>query len=97
VLHEHVRNGKKPLDVLHYWLFNILYHPLTESSSPVYRVIHTEISFTTEDDGTLTFLGNSRSGWRLLNSLVDYCRSYDDWQFRRWLHHLQASDFSATL
>ncbi len=36
----------------------------------------------------------SASGSRLLRTLEDYCDSYDHWQFGRFLHQVNASDFS---
>lgn len=39
------------------------------------------------------FFGKSYSGQILLESLFEYCKSYENWQFSRWLHHLRASDF----
>ena len=43
--------------------------------------------------GLFAFVPKSGSGERLLNALISFCRSYDQWQFSRWLHHVNASDF----
>ncbi|MEB3205983.1 MAG: hypothetical protein VKK59_01375 [Vampirovibrionales bacterium] len=91
---------KAPATVLlSQWLLNIL---LAEPSDTVSRVIHAEIgiaedAYNNDDtygsDYGIGFLAHSASGWRLLKTLWAYARSYDHWQFRRWLHRAQASDF----
>lgn len=40
------------------------------------------------------FVGKSPTGHRLLNSLTEYCKSYEDWQYRRWLHQVQPAHFN---
>lgn len=45
------------------------------------------------EQGLFVFMPKSTSGERLLNSLVQFCKSYEHWQFSRWLHHVNASDF----
>jgi hypothetical protein len=98
--------AKAPATVLlSQWLLNIL---LSEPSDSVARVIHAEIGIAEEacakevymnDASTsvygIGFSGHSASGWRLLKTLWSYAHSYDHWQFRRWLHRAQASDFNS--
>jgi len=45
----------------------------------------------------ILFQGKSESGDILLKSLYDYSLSYEDWQYRRWLHSVKASDFSTEM
>lgn len=59
----------------------------------VARVIHAELELC-EHEESFFFQPRSESGRILLESLFSYCRSFDNWQFSRWLHHIQASDFS---
>ncbi|MEB3287697.1 MAG: hypothetical protein VKJ04_09355 [Vampirovibrionales bacterium] len=47
--------------------------------------------------GLFVFAPKTDSGKRLLKTLVSFCQSYDQWQFSRWLHHVNASDFSGAL
>jgi hypothetical protein len=93
-LHVEYGPDRSATQVLHGWLYGILSHPAYPGDLTA-RVIHTEIQMW-ENEGILAFSGTSPSGERLLASLYDYCRSYEDWQFRRWLHHLRASDFRVT-
>lgn len=39
------------------------------------------------------FRGTSKSGERLLNSLKEYCLSYEHQKWARWVHNIKASDF----
>lgn len=41
------------------------------------------------------FTGNSGSGRRLLKSLYEYCLSYEQQKWARWVHSLKASDFKS--
>ena len=57
-------------------------------------VIRREITAIHDDEtNRWMFIPNSHTGKTLLKSLLDYCQSYDHWQFSRWLHRVQASDF----
>lgn len=44
---------------------------------------------------TYVFTGNSASGRRLLKSLYEYCLSYEQQKWARWVHSLKASDFKS--
>jgi hypothetical protein len=59
----------------------------------VRNVLKAEIALC-EDDSIFMFQGKSDTGDVLLRSLYEYCLSYEDWQYRRWLHTVKASDFS---
>ena len=91
-LKEDHNRDRSPEQALMAWLTRILLLPPAPDDM-VGRVIHAEISMVNFQDRTL-FEGNSHSGRKLLKSLIEYCRSYDHWQFTRWLHELRASDFS---
>jgi hypothetical protein len=39
------------------------------------------------------FKGNSASGAKLLKSLYEYCLSYEQQKWSRWVHSVKASDF----
>jgi hypothetical protein len=45
------------------------------------------------DYSAYTFKGTSSSGKRLLKSLYEYCQSYDQQKWSRFVHKLKASDF----
>lgn len=89
-------------DVLARWLKERLSSPPITN---VDRVLHCEIcvsekksrarasvqSVAKED---LVFKGSSQSGKRLLKSLYEYCQSYDQQKWARFVHNVKASDFT---
>lgn len=91
VLREEYHQGRTAEEILHAWLSAHLDTPAGEENS-VGRVLHTEVS-RLNLNGETWFTGRSASGNRLLDSLYSYCKSYESWQFSRWLHHIRASDF----
>lgn len=89
-----MRSDRPSEDVLHQWLAKILLHPPADGDH-VGNVIHAEIAMVVIE-GQVEFQGRSASGDRLLQSLYEYCISYENWQFSRWLHHIRASDFQVS-
>lgn len=97
--------GRTPERVMYDWLVGILLEPPAPTDH-VGRVLHTEIQLIdagvecmdmlTTEPGQFSFEGRSESGNRLLVSLFNFCRSFDNWQFSRWLHNVHASDFYVT-
>jgi hypothetical protein len=81
------------IHVLQQWLLWHLKHPTPTTEDKVRDVLLAEIELTLETP-VLLFQGKSPSGDILLKSLYEYCLSYEDWQYRRWLHEVKASDFS---
>ena len=94
-------------DVLAEWLWKrISLPPLTS----VDRVLHREIAInqvnvqsnfenlnkqlSNGNREVYVFRGVSPSGKRLLASLYEYCLSYEQQQWSRWVHTLKASDFT---
>ena len=81
-----------PEQALMAWLTRILLMPPAPNDM-VGRVIHAEIRML-ECEGRTLFEGKSNTGRQLLKSLIQFCRSFDHWQFTRWVHELRASDFN---
>ena len=88
-------------DILSRWLWERLSMP---PQSVVDRVLHCEVSLSltrartgsasmTDIKPTYVFKGNSSSGSKLLKSLYEYCLSYEQQKWARWVHSLKASDF----
>lgn len=91
-------------DILHRWLDEHLNNKFThnlhtksgkENAIAVGNVIREEITIAQFED-ELWYIGTSDSGERLLKTLYHYCDSYDRWQFSRWLHQVQPSQFTTT-
>ena len=84
--------------VLEAWLRRYLANGVTASDIASYhlcRSIQTEFTLIVWQ-GRQWVAATSESGQRLLNTLEHYADSYDQWQFARWMHTTQASDFSNT-
>ena len=90
-LQKEENRNNPPEKTLMLWLAKLLRRPAFPGDH-VTKVIHTELELVVAD-GNVSFHPRSASGQRLLKSLYKYCRSYDNWQYTRWLHHVQASDF----
>jgi len=84
--------GRAPERVLFEWLTGILLMPPAPDDH-VSKVIHAEIALL-DCDGHPAFEGKSKTGSQLLSSLYQFCRSFDHWQFTRWVHEVSASDFN---
>lgn len=81
--------------ILCHWLHEQLQRPVV-IQDPILHVLSRELVFICKCEDSLAlqcFLPKSNSGERLLASLAEYCRSYEQWQFSRWAHTLKASDF----
>jgi hypothetical protein len=99
--------SRSPEHILHNWLYGILKQAEPKPPYPdgktapddevlqvhIARVLHQELSLS-EIHGQIWFEAKTPSGQMLLESLYEYCKSFENWQFRRWLHEVQASDFS---
>lgn len=90
-LKAHTKPNYPPERVLMEWLTSILLLP-PKPGDLIGKIVHTEIS-RVEGQGHYWFEGKSNTGRELLTTLTQYCRSYDHWQFSRWVHEVRASDF----
>lgn len=89
-------------EILSRWIKERLDAPVVTN---VDRVLHCEISIATQsakavapairEGQQLVFKGTSKSGRRLLKSLYEYCQSYEQQKWARYIHNLKASDFRA--
>ncbi len=59
----------------------------------VERIIHNEIGFIKNKRGVFLFIGKSKSGKVLMESLHEFALSYDQHKFSKWVHNIKASDF----
>lgn len=78
-----------PLIFLDKWLKEIL---AKKPENHVENIIHTELSVTKITDNSSLITTNSESGEVLLNALYQFCLSYENFLFARWLHEKNASN-----
>ncbi|MEM0951650.1 MAG: hypothetical protein AAGI66_05845 [Cyanobacteria bacterium P01_H01_bin.74] len=102
-LKAHWKMGVPSQVLLNRWLKIQLHQPI-RGVDPVLKIIQTELAYmpvtdSQDDQDNLEkpqlsgIIAKSDSGHRLLKTLIRYCKSYDQWQFSRWLHNRKASDF----
>ncbi|MCQ2957340.1 MAG: hypothetical protein MJ180_00390 [Candidatus Gastranaerophilales bacterium] len=82
--------NKEPCVFLQSWLKKIL---LKEPENHVENVIHTEFFLQTTQDNNTIVASNSKTGKALLQSLYNFCLSYENFLFARWLHKKKVNDF----
>lgn len=87
----HLEENAEPCKFLQIWLKKIL------SKTPqnhVENVIHTEFFLQQASDNTTIVASNSKTGQNLMQSLYNFCLSYENFLFARWLHKKSVSDFT---
>ncbi|MDH4379191.1 MAG: hypothetical protein QE263_04725 [Vampirovibrionales bacterium] len=94
--------AKKPLpsrQLLEGWLHSYLRNQVTVADVASYQLCRSiQMEFTLIGwQGKQWVAATSDSGQRLWTTLQHYADSYDQWQFARWMHTTQASDFVQTL
>jgi hypothetical protein len=95
VLHQYYHHSERSATaVLQQWLHYHLSHPCPQPCNHIHRVLLTEIQYIEGSSSLMVFSGRSPSGDKLLASVYDYCQSYENWQYRRWLHTVQPKDFA---
>jgi hypothetical protein len=110
VLKAHCRGETTAAVLLQQWLLTHLLASPHEATTVVHHVLQAELEAVplqaTASWGALgkrssplaeslwVVHARGKTGEVLLNSLMAYCQSYEDWQYRRWLHHIRPGDFS---
>ncbi len=80
----------EPTNFLNKWLVAILQK---KPENHVENIIHTELYLTKTKAGTTIITTDSPTGRTLLNTLYNYCLSYENFLFARWLHKIKSNDF----
>ncbi len=80
----------EPCTFLQKWLKKIL---LKKPQNHVENVIHTEFFLQKTSDDTTIVASNSTTGQNLMQSLYNFCLSYENFLFARWLHKKTVNDF----
>ena len=90
-------------EVLMQWLYDVLMekpwialeslsdHDLTDSQ--IRAVLSSAFDVVVAGQGQWAIVSRSANAQHLLDSLLQYARCFEDWQYRRWLHQAKATDF----
>jgi len=82
--------NKEPCIFLQTWIKRIL---AKKPENHVENVIHTEFFLQKTNNDTTIVAANSKTGRQLLQSLYNFCLSYENFLFARWLHKKSVNDF----
>lgn len=77
-----------PLELLHLWLESIIQK---KPKSNVEKIIHKEILYCKNDTGDYLIVGKSDSGRKLVTALIEFSKSYDNYNHAKWLNMLEKS------
>ena len=102
VLHQQWHPKSSPAHhVLTHWLLSyLLSGPEADTRLPdepvdlIHRVLETELCVIEAKGRPPVIVARSQTGQILLKSLYQYCESYEQWMFRRWLHQASADEFN---
>ncbi len=86
----HAEGNAEPCAFLQVWLKNIL---SKEPENHVEKVIHTEFFLQKTKSNDIIVASDSKTGQQLLQSLYNFCLSYENFLFARWLHKKSVNDF----
>ena len=86
----HLQKNAEPCVFLQDWLKMIL---SKKPENHVENVIHTEFFLQTTQEGITIVSSNSSTGRDLLQALYNFCLSYENFLFARWLHKKSSGDF----
>ena len=88
----HKAGNKEPCEFLQLWLKEIL---LKTPQNHVENVIHTEFHLKTTSEGITIVASDSTTGKNLMQSLYNFCLSYENFLFARWIHKKNVNDFTS--
>ncbi len=77
-----------PLKLLHVWLKSVINkNPKTN----VDKIVHKEILFCENSNGDYLIVGKSDSGRVLVNALLEFAKSYENYNHAKWVHLTEQS------
>lgn len=83
---ELMQHKTTPLELLHQWLYLII---VKNPKSNTEKIIHKEILFAKNDNGDYLIVGKSDSGRKLVTSLINFAKSYENYNKAKWLEILE--------
>ncbi len=85
---ELLTHKTSPLELLHVWLEQITNK---NPKSNVEKIVHREILFCKNNEGDYLIIGKSDSGRKLVNALIEFAKSYDNYNHAKWLEITEQS------
>ena len=76
----------QPLELLHQWVFEVINK---NPKNNVEKIVHKEILYAQNDNGEYVIIGKSESGRKLVTSLINFCKSYENYNQAKWLEMVE--------
>ena len=83
---ELITHKVKPLELLHKWLFEVINK---NPKNNVEKIVHKEILYAQNNRGEYTIIGKSDSGRKLVTSLINFCKSYENYNHAKWMETIE--------
>ena len=77
-----------PLQLLHNWLETVINK---NPKSNAEKIVHKEISYFKNENGDYLIVGNSDSGRVLVDALIKFAKSYENYNHAKWLEITEKS------
>lgn len=85
---EILKNKTTPLKLLPLWIKSVIEkNPKTNTE----KIIHKEIMYAQNDYGDFLIVGKSDSGRVLVNALITFAKSYENYNRSKWLEMTEKS------
>ena len=77
-----------PLELMHKWLIQIINK---NPKNNVEKIVHREIMYAQNDNGDYIIVGKSTSGRKLVKALINFAKSYENYNHAKWLEMAEHS------
>ena len=71
-----------PIELLHKWLYQVINK---NPKNNIEKIIHKEILYAQNNSGEYVIIGKSTSGRKLVTSLINFAKSYDNYNHAKWI------------
>ena len=79
---ELITHQTSPLELLHEWLYKVINK---NPKNNIEKIVHKEVLYAQNENGEYTIIGKSPSGRKLITALVNFSKSYDNYNQAKWL------------
>lgn len=76
------------LELLYKWLKEVINK---NPKNNIEKIVHKEILFAQNDCGDYIIIGKSDSGRILVNALINFAKSYDNYTYSKWLEMTESN------
>ena len=83
---ELITHSTTALKLLYKWLSEIIYK---NPKNNVEKVIHKEVLFAKNNSGDYIIIGKSVSGRKLVTALINFAKSYENYNHAKWLEQTE--------